>query len=41
MLLDGDVSVGDGELRQRRLDCEDSVAGEGRLDGLGVGALGE
>lgn len=39
MLLDGDVPVGDGELRQRRLHGEHAVSGQGRLDGLGVGAL--
>lgn len=41
MFLDGDLPVGDGKLGQRRLHSKDSVTGQGRLDGLGVGAFGQ
>lgn len=41
MLLDRDVPVGDGELGQWGFHSEDSVAGQGRLDGLRVRTLGQ
>lgn len=41
MLLDRDVPVGDGELGQWGFHGQDSVAGQGRLDGLRVCALGQ
>lgn len=41
MLLNGYLSVRDRELRQGGFHGEDSVSGEGRLDGLRVGAFGQ
>lgn len=41
VFLDGDVPVGYGKLRQRRLHGQYSVAGQRRLDCLGVRAFGQ